>query len=118
MRCDRDCLGPPEPGRAAALGVPARLWKVTLDDVLADIKANRTAAKQAVIHNLYCRELDEADREAKLDLLRHDAWFGQPLLRRLMRRQWHWASYICRSGVQLVGIRFGRPSAPTDARYA
>jgi hypothetical protein len=88
MRNDADCLGPEQPGRAAALGVPARLWKATLDDVLADIKANRTAAKAAVIHNLYCRELDEADREAKLDLLRHDAWFGQPLPRRLMRRQW------------------------------
>jgi IS605 OrfB family transposase len=88
MRNDADCLGPEQPGRAAALGVPARLWKATLDDVLADIKANRTAAKTAVIHNLYQCELDEADREAKLDLLRHDAWFGQPLLRRLMRRQW------------------------------
>jgi IS605 OrfB family transposase len=87
-RRDGDCLGPPEAGRAAALGVPARLWKATLDDVLADIKANRTAAKTAVIHNLYGREMDEAEREAKLDLLRHDAWFGQPLLRRLMRRQW------------------------------
>jgi hypothetical protein len=88
MRCEGDCLRAPQPGRAAGLGVPARLWKATLDDVLAAIKANRTAAKAAVIHNLYRRELDEADREAKLDLLRHDAWFGQPLLRRLMRRHW------------------------------
>src|SRR5450631_3882150 len=48
-------------GRAAALGVPARVWKATLDDVLADIKANREAAKQAVIGNLYRRGLDEAD---------------------------------------------------------
>jgi hypothetical protein len=62
--------------------------KPTLDDVLADIKANREAAKQAVIRNRYRRELDEADLDTKLDLLRHDAWFGQPLLRRLMRRQW------------------------------
>jgi hypothetical protein len=77
-----------KPAGAAALGVPARLWKATLDDVLADIKANRTAAKAAVVRNLYRRELNDADLEAKLDLLRHDAWFGQPLLRRLMRRQW------------------------------
>jgi hypothetical protein len=68
--------------------VPARLWKATLDDVLADIKANRTAAKQAVIHNLYRRQLNDVEREAKLDLLRHDGWFGEPLLRRLMRRHW------------------------------
>jgi len=67
---------------------PARIWKATLDDVLADIKAHREAAKQAVIGNLYRRELDAADLDAKLDLLRHDAWFEQPLLRRLMRRQW------------------------------
>jgi hypothetical protein len=85
---DGDCLSPPQPGRAATLAVPARLWKATLDDVLADIKASRAAAKTAVIHNLYQRELDDTDREAKLDLLRHDAWFGQPLLRRLMRRYW------------------------------
>ncbi len=39
-------------------------------------------------HHLYCRELDEAEREAKLDLLRKDAWLSQPLLRRLMRRHW------------------------------
>jgi hypothetical protein len=76
------------PGRAAKLGVPARVWKATLDDVLADIKANRESAKQAVIRNLYRRELEEADLDAKCGLLRQDAWFGQPLLRRLMRRQW------------------------------
>lgn len=29
-------LGESQPGRAAALGVAARLWKATLDDVLAD----------------------------------------------------------------------------------
>jgi hypothetical protein len=92
---DADWMDRPDPetgeaiaGRAAQLGVPARVWKATLDDVLADIKANREAAKQAVIRNLYRRELDEADLDTKLDLLRHDAWFGQPLLRRLMRRQW------------------------------
>src|SRR5450631_4821433 len=61
-------------GRAAKLGVPARVWKATLDDVLADIKANREAAKQAVIRNLYRRELDEVDRAAKCGLLRQDAW--------------------------------------------
>jgi hypothetical protein len=88
MRREADCLGPEEPGRAAKFGLPARLWKATLDDVLADIKANRTAAKQAVIDNVYHRELDEADRDAKLHLLRKDIWFCQPLLRRLMRRQW------------------------------
>jgi hypothetical protein len=89
MRNDADCLGPANPGLAAELGLPARLWKATLDDVLADIKANRTAAKQAVVHNLYCRdELNEADRKSQLDLLRKDVWFGDPLLRRLMRRHW------------------------------
>ncbi len=88
MRPDGDCLGPRQAGRAAALDVPARVWKATLDDVLADIKANRTAAKAAVIQILYGRELNDAEREAKCAQLRQDAWFGQPLLRRLMRRQW------------------------------
>ncbi len=37
---------------------------------------------------MYRREVDQADREAKCALLRQDAWFGQPLLRRLMRRHW------------------------------
>jgi hypothetical protein len=56
--------------------------------VLADIKANRESAKQAVIRNLYQRELADHDLDTKLDLLRHDAWLEQPLLRRSMRRQW------------------------------
>jgi hypothetical protein len=74
---DTDWMG--AEGRAAALGVPVRVWKATLDDVLADIKANRESAKQAVIGNLYRRELDEADLDTKCDLLRQDAWFGEPL---------------------------------------
>jgi hypothetical protein len=41
-----------------------------------------------VISNLYRRQLDEGELEAELDLFCHNAWFGQPLLRRLMRRYW------------------------------
>jgi hypothetical protein len=92
---DQEWMVPADPstgaivaGRAAKLGVPARVWKATLDDVLADIKANREAAKQAVIRNLYRRELGDADLDAKCALLRQDMWFREPLLRRLMRRQW------------------------------
>jgi hypothetical protein len=47
MRRDADCLGPEQPGRAAELGVPARLWKATLDDVLGSFCAAATRTGKA-----------------------------------------------------------------------
>ena len=83
---DQDWMG--EDGFASSIDLPARVWKATVDDVLGDIKANREAAKQSVIENLYRRDLEESDRDEKVALLRHNEWFGDNLLRRLMRIKW------------------------------
>src|SRR3990172_1329169 len=78
--------------------VPARLWKETLNDVLADIDACRAAAKDALHHPIFSRTArvgaekgwnkERIDAESKhlFTLLKHDGWMADPYLRRMMRK--------------------------------
>jgi hypothetical protein len=78
--------------------VPARLWKETLNDVLADIAAYREAAKQEIRRVIFTRteataRTDgwtkvhlEAEQKRLFALLKSDKWVSDAYLRRLMRK--------------------------------
>lgn len=76
-----DCLG-------AATGLPARVWKATLQDALDDIGACRAAAIKAVVANVCGRKDGEDERKRRVRALKDGAWTGDGLLRRLMRKEW------------------------------
>ena len=72
--------------------LPARLWKETLRDVLADIKAYREAAKVKVRQAIWHRtqQMEEAaqteERKRLYGLLKSDCWLKDSYLRRMMRK--------------------------------
>jgi IS605 OrfB family transposase len=66
--------------------VPARLWKETLRDTLADIGAYREAAKVKVRQAIWKRRQDEAERKRLYRLLKYDRWVQESYLRRMMRK--------------------------------
>lgn len=78
--------------------VPARLWKETLNDVLADIGAYRAAAKQAIHGPIFRRteriakekgwnkERLDAERKRIFTLLKGDQWASDPYLHHMMRK--------------------------------
>jgi len=69
--------------------LPNTIWRVTLDDTLADIKANREAAKEQVKHHLYKNIDDKQKRKQLLEKLKDDTlWIKDSYLRRLMRKYW------------------------------
>lgn len=68
--------------------VPANAWKETLRDAMADIKANREAAKVNVRRAIRLHTCDEAERKRLYTLLKRDEWMEAPYLRRMMRRYW------------------------------
>lgn len=72
-----------EEGRTPDL--PARLWKETLRDVVADIKAYREAAKVKVRKAINRLDVDEEERKRLYIDLKKDEWTEDPFLRRQMR---------------------------------
>lgn len=63
-------------------------WKETLRDAMADIKANREAAKVKARRCLSNRQDDEQEQIRLYTLLKYDRWLEDPYLHRLMRRYW------------------------------
>lgn len=68
--------------------VPARLWKETLRDTMADIKAYRKAAKLKVRKAIRNRTSDEQERKRLYTLLKYDNWTEDNFLCRQMRKHY------------------------------
>lgn len=66
--------------------VSANAWKETLRDVIADIKANREAAKVVARRAILKHTDDQNEQRRFFQLLRRDQWTEEPYLRRIMRR--------------------------------
>ncbi|MFD1046675.1 hypothetical protein ACFQ1S_14500 [Kibdelosporangium lantanae] len=75
-------------GTAASFGVLANAWKETVRDAVADIRANREAAKGEVRRRIHGRPMADAERKRLYTLLKCDQWTGDPLLCRWMRQHW------------------------------
>lgn len=75
-------------GTAAAFGVLANAWKETVRDAVADIKAQREAAKVPVRRAVGRRVTDPSERKRLFTALKFDQWTDDPYLRRLMRASW------------------------------
>ncbi|MQA62918.1 MAG: transposase [Actinophytocola sp.] len=73
-------------GTAGSFAVLANAWKETVRDAVADITANREAAKAKVRKAINRRTQDPAGRKRLFTALRRDTWTGDPYLRRLMRQ--------------------------------
>jgi hypothetical protein len=75
--------------------VPARLWKETLRDVMADIAAYREAAKVKVRKAIRSRTSREDERKRLYTLLKYNRWADDLYLRRLMRKHFkHGHSHV------------------------
>jgi len=68
--------------------VPARLWKATLRDAMADIEAYREAAKVKVRKAIHRRADSEEERKRLYRLLRNDKWPEDNFLHRMMRKHY------------------------------
>ena len=75
-------------GTAVGFGVLANAWKETVRDSVADILANREAAKPKVRRAIAKRTADQAERKRLFALLKSDQWASDPYLSRKMRKQW------------------------------
>ena len=75
-------------GTAVGFGVLANAWKETVRDSVADIRANREAAKPKVRRAIAKRTADQAERKRLFALLKSDQWASDPYLSRKMRKQW------------------------------
>lgn len=75
-------------GTAEQFGVLANAWKETLRDTLADIKANREAAKVPARRAVARRDVCEAERKRLYTALKRDTWTRDNYLSRLMRQHW------------------------------
>jgi len=63
--------------------LPNTIWRITLDDTLADIKANREAAKEQLKHHLYRNITDKQTRNELIIKLKDDTlWIKDSYLRR------------------------------------
>lgn len=75
-------------GTHVRFGVLANPWKETVRDAMADIRANREAAKVKVRRAVNRRTADPAERKRLFTALKADRWADDPFLARLMRRHW------------------------------
>lgn len=75
-------------GTAVKFGVLANAWKETVRDAVADITANRAAAKAVVRKAVNRRTVDQAERKRLFVALKADAWAENPFLSRQMRKHW------------------------------
>lgn len=73
-------------GTAQTFGVLANSWKETVRDAVADITANREAAKVKVRHAINQRTKEVAERKRLFKLLKRDTWADDPFLARQMRQ--------------------------------
>ncbi|MFE3319605.1 zinc ribbon domain-containing protein [Nocardia sp. NPDC059195] len=75
-------------GTAQSFDVLANAWKETVRDAVADITANREAAKVNVRRAINRRTDNETERKRLYTALKRDTWVRDPYLSRLMRRHW------------------------------
>ncbi|SMD20640.1 hypothetical protein [Kibdelosporangium aridum] len=75
-------------GIATQFGVLANAWKETVRDAVADITANRAAAKTQARKAVNRRVADTAERKRLFAALKTDTWAEDPLLSRRMRKHW------------------------------
>jgi IS605 OrfB family transposase len=75
-------------GTADTFGVLANPWKETVRDAMADIAANREAAKVYVRRTTRRHAADDVERKRLFTLLKSDRWADDPYLRRQMRKHW------------------------------
>ena len=66
--------------------VPARLWKETLRDTMADIAMYRAAAKVKVRRAIPAHTKDKTEQKRLYTLLKADRWLEDDFLRRMMRK--------------------------------
>lgn len=69
-----------------SFNVPARLWKETLRDTMADIATYREAAKVKVRKAIRCHTKDKEEQKRLYILLKVDRWLEDNYLRRMMRK--------------------------------
>jgi transposase len=75
-------------GTATQFEVLANAWKETVRDAVADIAANRAAAKTQVRKAVNRRVSDNAERKRLFAALKTDTWAEDPFLSRQMRKHW------------------------------
>lgn len=75
-------------GTSAGFGVLANAWKETVRDAVADITANREAAKVRVRHAITRHTNNDAERKRLFTTLKRDTWTTDPYLSRQMRSHW------------------------------
>ena len=75
-------------GTHEQFGVLANAWKETVRDAMADITANRAAAKLLVRQAARRHTNDPAERQRLLTLLKAEQWAKDSYLSRQMRRHW------------------------------
>lgn len=66
--------------------VSANAWKETLRDAIADIKANREAAKVKARRAIFRHTNDKEEQKRLFQLLQNENWTEDPYLRRIMRK--------------------------------
>jgi transposase len=75
-------------GIAAKFGVLANAWKETVRDAVADIAANRAAAKTQARKAVNQHTSNPAERRRLFTALKTDTWAEDPFLSRQMRKHW------------------------------
>jgi IS605 OrfB family transposase len=75
-------------GTGASFGVLANPWKETVRDAMADIRANREAAKVNARETIRRHTSDERERIRLYRLLKSERWASDPYLSRTMRKYW------------------------------
>ncbi|MEW2327240.1 transposase [Micromonospora chersina] len=75
-------------GTHVQFAVLANAWKETVRDAMADIAANRAAAKVQVRRAINRRASDPAERKRMFTALKADQWVDDPFLSRQMRKHW------------------------------
>ncbi len=69
--------------------VPARLWKETLRDSMANIKAYRAAVKKKVQRRIKHHTSDKKEQKRLFGFLKYRRWLQDSYLLRIMRRYWN-----------------------------
>jgi len=72
----------------AQSGLPARIWKATLEDALNNIKAQREAAIALVLRKIWRSRRSDVEKKQMATMLRRGTWPQHKLLHRLMRKTW------------------------------
>ncbi|WP_446224302.1 zinc ribbon domain-containing protein [Nocardia sp. IBHARD005] len=75
-------------GTAQSFGVLANAWKETVRDAVADITANREAAKVKARRAINRRTNNDTERKRLYTALNRGTWDRDSYLTRLMRRHW------------------------------